>query len=106
MRSSTEAAMERIAGISPRLEARLAGAFYLLTILAGSVALFARGRSGAVAGLVAGLAWLTFLSPPLARQLSPFNMAAGVFGETSLTLWLLFRGIDLPRWRDQAALAG
>jgi hypothetical protein len=45
---------------------------------------------------------LTFAWPPLARQLSPFNMAPGVLGETALTLWLLVRGVDVQRWNERA----
>ena len=43
-----------------------------------------------------GLGWLTFLSPSLANQLSPYNFAPGIVGEGSLTLWLLIAGVD-PR---------
>jgi hypothetical protein len=49
-----------------------------------------------------GLGWLTFLSAPLAKQLSPYNMIPGIIGEASLTLWLLVFGIDGPRWMEQA----
>jgi hypothetical protein len=53
----------------------------------------------------AGLAWLTFLSQPLAHSLSPYNMAAGVLGQLSLTLWLLVFGVDAQRWKEQASAA-
>jgi hypothetical protein len=45
----------------------------------------------------AGLAWLTFLSPPLANYLSPYNLAAGVLGEGSLSLWFLVMGVNVSR---------
>jgi len=45
-----------------------------------------------------GLGWLTFLSPPLANQLSPYNFAPGIIGEGALTVWLLVFGVDVPRW--------
>lgn len=51
----------------------------------------------------AGLGWLTFLSPPLAKYLSPYNMFPGVLGEGSLTLWLLVRGVNVERWKEQAS---
>lgn len=35
-----------------------------------------------------GLGWLTFVSPPFANHLSPYNLAAGILGEGSLCLWL------------------
>jgi hypothetical protein len=44
-----------------------------------------------------GVGWLTFLSPSLASQLSPFNFAPGILGEGSLTLWLLVGRVDQPR---------
>jgi len=49
-----------------------------------------------------GLGWLTFLSQPLARSLSPYNMAPGIFGEGILTLWLLVMGVNAQRWIEQA----
>jgi hypothetical protein len=49
-----------------------------------------------------GLAWLTFLSPSLARSLAPFNMLPGVIGEGALTLWLLVKGVNAERWKEQA----
>lgn len=51
---------------------------------------------------LAGLAWLTFLSAPLANYLAPFNMAVGGIAETFLCLWLLVVGLDAQRWSDQA----
>jgi hypothetical protein len=51
-----------------------------------------------------GLGWLTFLSPPLANYLSPFNMAPGIFGEGALTLWLLVIGINEQRCKEQASV--
>ncbi|MGO9127601.1 MAG: DUF4386 domain-containing protein [Terriglobales bacterium] len=50
----------------------------------------------------AGLAWLTVLSPPLTSYLSPYNMAAGILGQISLTLWLLVMGVNVQRWNEQA----
>ena len=35
-----------------------------------------------------GWGWLTFVSPPFANHLSPYNLAAGILGEGSLCLWL------------------
>jgi len=43
--------------------------------------------------MLAGGAWLTFLWPPLAAAVSPYNLGLGVLGEGSLTLWLLLRGV-------------
>lgn len=53
-----------------------------------------------------GLGWLTFLSAPLANYLSPYNMAPGILGELALTLWLLVKGVNEERWKEQARRAG
>lgn len=49
-----------------------------------------------------GLGWMTFISPPLAHSLSPYNMLPGVLGELSLTVWLLVFGVNEQRWKQQA----
>ena len=54
----------------------------------------------------AGLGWLTSLSPALVNYLSPYNLAPGILGGVSLTLWLLVMGVNAQRWREQAAVAG
>jgi len=51
---------------------------------------------------LASLGWLTFLSPPLAKSLYPYNLAPGLIGEGALTLWLLVVGLDVPSWQMQA----
>jgi hypothetical protein len=51
---------------------------------------------------IGGLGWLTFLSGQLAAYLSPYNYAPGIIGECILTLWLVVRGVDAPRWKEQA----
>ena len=53
----------------------------------------------------ASLGWLTFLSPPLAKSLYPYNLAPGIIGEGSLTLWLLVVGVNVPRWQERADAA-
>jgi hypothetical protein len=54
----------------------------------------------------AGLGWLTFLSPPLANDLSPYIFGPGILGEGALTLWLLVIGVNVQRWKEQASAAG
>ena len=51
--------------------------------------------------LFAGLGWLTFASPALAKELFPWNLAPGIIGEGALTLWLVVKGVDEERWRQQ-----
>jgi uncharacterized protein DUF4386 len=54
----------------------------------------------------AGLGWVTFLSPPLADYLSPYNLALGLLGQESVMLWLLVMGVNVQRWKDQASATG
>jgi Domain of unknown function (DUF4386) len=183
---STGAMTERIAKASPRFKARVAGFFYLVSVLtAVSGEVFLRGKVGFAAGLIAvacyvvvtlalydifkpvnrslsllaayfnlvgltfealrldphgvnialvfhglyclligyltfrstflprilgalmafaGLAWLTNLSPSLAKYLSPYNVACGFVGVASLMLWLLVMGVNVQRWNAQASV--
>jgi hypothetical protein len=177
--------MERIAGASPRLKARIAGGLYLLSFLtAAFTELFARGSANFAGGLLAvlgmlvvtlltyhifrpvdrslsllaaffglvgltfealrlqpwgvnlaivsagiyclligylifrstflpralgalitlaGLAWLTWLSNPLVKHLSPYNLAVGALAELSVFLWLLVMGLNAQRWNELAS---
>ena len=51
-----------------------------------------------------GVGWLTFLSPSLASQLSPYNFAPGILGEGALTLWLLVGRVDKADDRNAARM--
>jgi hypothetical protein len=51
---------------------------------------------------LAGLGYLTFISPPLASFLSPYNLIPAALGEGSLMLWLLAVGVNPQRWKQQA----
>ena len=53
--------------------------------------------------VVAGLGWLTFLSPQLTRSLYPYNLAPGMLGEGLLTAWLLVVGRQPARVVDEGA---
>ncbi len=55
--------------------------------------------------MLAGLGWVTFLAPSLASSLYPYNVAPGLLGEGSLTVWLLVAGVNVPRWRERARAA-
>lgn len=64
---------------------------------------------GALMGF-AGLGWLTFPAPPLAKYLSPYILTPGVLGEGSLmlwlhVLWLHVMGVNVRRWKEQASVA-
>ena len=54
----------------------------------------------------AGLGWLTFLWPPLANYLSPYNFFPGIIGEGALTLWLIVMSVNEQRWKEQAGATG
>jgi len=50
----------------------------------------------------AGLGWLIFLSP-LANDLSTYLKVLGFLAEASLMLWLIVKGVNVPRWKEQAS---
>jgi Domain of unknown function (DUF4386) len=52
---------------------------------------------------IAGLGWLTFVSPSLAHHL--YAYIPGIVGEGALTLWLLVVGLNEKRWNDRASAA-
>ena len=55
---------------------------------------------------IAGVGWLTFLSPTLANHMSPYILGPGIIGEGALTLWLLAMGVKAERWNEQAGVIG
>jgi len=55
---------------------------------------------------LAGLGWMIFLFPPLANSLSRYILPVGLLAELLLLLWLLVKGVNLPRWQEQARAAG
>jgi hypothetical protein len=54
--------------------------------------------------VIAGLGWLTFVSPSLGHHLYPYNLIPGVVGEGALTLWLIVIGLNEKQWNSCAAL--
>jgi hypothetical protein len=86
---------DHIVEASPRRIARIAGAFYLLTFLTGTPALFIRSRLGISLGLIAGLCYVVVtvlfyyifrpawsLAKREARQKISFTMSAAVSKQT------------------------
>ena len=55
-----------------------------------------------VLSMMGGLGWLTFLYPPLGNQLFLYILLSGLLGGGSLILWLLLKGVNVPRWREQS----
>lgn len=51
---------------------------------------------------LAGLGYATFLYPPLASAVYPFNLAIAV-GELALVVWLLLAGVNAERWNALAS---
>lgn len=51
---------------------------------------------------LAGVGWLIDLTA-LARPLTLYLTALGFFAEASLMLWLLVKGVNNPRWQEQAS---
>ena len=52
---------------------------------------------------LAGLGWLAFLYPPLANSLSPYVLVLGFLAELLLMLWLLVKGVNVQRRKEQAS---
>jgi len=52
---------------------------------------------------LSGLGWLTFLSPSLANRLLAYIEVLGIIAEASLMLWLLVKGVNVQRWKEQAS---
>jgi len=52
---------------------------------------------------IAGLCWLTFLSPTLTNYLSPYILASTFLVEGSVFLWLLVMGLNAPKWEEKAS---
>jgi Domain of unknown function (DUF4386) len=54
---------------------------------------------------LAGLVWLIYLSPPLAKYVFAYKTAVGLLGEALPMLWLLIMGVNAKRWKQQAGAA-
>jgi hypothetical protein len=59
--------------------------------------------------LIVGLGYLTnsfalILSPPIADKIFPLLMIPIFIGELSMCLWLLFKGVNLTKWKEWEAL--
>jgi Domain of unknown function (DUF4386) len=53
--------------------------------------------------VLAGLSYILFVSPPLARSLQPYILIFPGVGQISLTLWLLMCGLNAERWEQARA---
>src|SRR5207302_1128298 len=60
---------------------------------------------------IAGVCYLTnsfalILSAAVANRLFPAILVPAFIGEVSLCLWLLVKGVNVQRWKEQASAAG
>jgi hypothetical protein len=54
---------------------------------------------------LAGLGWLAFLVPTVANHLTIEIEVLGVLAEVSLMVWLIAKGVNVPRWNEQSSAA-
>jgi len=54
--------------------------------------------------MFAGVGWLIFLLPSVAHSLSLSIEGVGILAEGLLMLWLLVRGVNVQRWKEQAGV--
>jgi hypothetical protein len=52
--------------------------------------------------VVSSVGWLLFLWPPLGYRLFMVSALIGLIGSIAMIYWLLARGVDEPRWLEQA----
>lgn len=58
-----------------------------------------------VLGVIAGLGWLTFLSPTLGYRVFLYVAAYGLLLSMAMIVWLLVFGVDEQRWKEQGSAA-
>jgi Domain of unknown function (DUF4386) len=54
--------------------------------------------------VLAGVGWLIFLLPSVAHHLSRYIEGLGILAEGLLMLWLLVKGVNISRWKEQAGI--
>jgi hypothetical protein len=54
--------------------------------------------------VLAGLGWLLFLVPQIAKRMGTGIEVLGVAAEGSLMLWLLAMGVNVQKWQKQARM--
>ena len=77
----------RTAQISPQVYARIGGTLYLLIIIAG-LSYLMNSFTLVLAPEYAGMIFLILI--------------LALIGELSLCLWLIVKGVDLPKWENRA----
>jgi hypothetical protein len=81
--------------------------FGVYCLLIGYLILRSRFLPNAVGVLMAcaGVCWLTTTWPWLAHSIWPYTTLVGLVGEGTLMGYLLVKGLDERRWREQAKMA-
>ena len=59
-------------------------------------------RALGVLMMLAGIGWILFLIPPIGTPLTVPIEGLGILAEALLMLWLLIKGVNIPRWHRQA----
>jgi hypothetical protein len=54
--------------------------------------------------MIDGLGWMTFLSSSLGRRLLPVIFIATALAELPLMLWLLVKGVNVRKWKEEASV--
>src|SRR5438477_103001 len=117
----------------PKSLARMTGLFFLITLLTGIFAqgfvaerLIVHGDAAATAGnvligwlifratvlprwlgalsIICGLGWTTFASPTLGYHLFNYLAVCGLLGSVAMIGWLLVKGVNEERWKEQNGL--
>lgn len=52
--------------------------------------------------VLAGIGWIAYLSPIVPAAFSNCIKGLGILAEASLMLWLVVKGVNEPRWQEQA----
>ena len=56
-------------------------------------------------GVLGGIGWLAFLSPPFGERVFSVVALVGIIGSLANIAWLLVVGVNEQRWREQAKVA-
>ena len=62
-------------------------------------------RALGVLSVLGGLGWMIYLYEPAAARLEAYIVGVGVLGALVKSLWLLIKGVDERRWKEQAGAA-
>jgi hypothetical protein len=56
-------------------------------------------------GVLCGIGWLAFLSPPFGERVFSYIAGVGMIGVLANIVWLLVVGVNEQRWSEQASVA-